>query len=723
MSSTSGTLPTVIEANSNNPSGSVKPKLRKSSSLLSKFTNPLAALSNLKSPRSGRKFITDYYIRLNEPHREYSPGDVVEGSVIVTVEKEVRITHLVVTLVGRVDIYGVAAYNVGKKKSLNYAGPVEYEGGVVLCRDQQVLCGDGRLEPGVYEFGFVLELSGKRLPSSLDFEKGSISYNISATLTRPITISPTRTCNHKVALVEMIDVASLPSPKPRVIPMEHGSKRSRLKSSHGSSDEKGPLKSGTRPSSIISTPNGSNPRISLDSASITTIGNRSQHKAGATATIELLKAGCLRGETIPLKISINHTKPIKSMHGIIVTLVRQGRFDTYPIITPSSTKSSASSLKKGLSLTSGGSTTTFRKDLSQVILPLIVDPRTLAATVKANIRVPEDAFPTINNIPSQIVSFRYYIEVLVDLGGKLAGKEEYINGVGMVNIPGATNGELGTDGAKLTTGPVDGSGMMAVYGAKVVETDRIRREIKNVVSCRYEVIVGTTDSASGMGRRRPTIEPSNSDQAQNQEQPTELIIHEEQTVQYHDGQAPGYNDYEEETLRSIVLQSNIGSPEITTAPVTISLSPMIPSFDDVALPPPDMMALDDKTRMRLAEQALLPSEPPGFTAGSASTAPFITSQNLPSVPPITEDDISRSHLPYHIPSAPPADMFGERHMDSVGRNQSAQNLGEDEDKAELERRRLLAIASAPPITAASGSRIASSAPFLTEDGDLPRYER
>ena len=101
----------------------------------------------------------------------------MEGSVIVTVEKEVRITHLVVTLVGRVDIYGVAAYNVGKKKSLNYAGPVEYEGGVVLCRDQQVLCGDGRLEPGVYEFGFVLELSGKRLPSSLDVSLSYIQFH------------------------------------------------------------------------------------------------------------------------------------------------------------------------------------------------------------------------------------------------------------------------------------------------------------------------------------------------------------------------------------------------------------------------------------------------------------------------------------------------------------------------------------------------------------------
>ena len=147
-----------------------KTKKHKSSSLFSRLATPLASLGNLRPPRAARKLISEFYIRLNEPHKEYAPGDLVRGTVVITTEKDLRVTHLVVNLVGRVDLYGVATYTggKGKKNLVNYTGPVEFEGGVVLCRDQQVLCGDGRLDAGIYEFGFVLELAGKGLPSSLD---------------------------------------------------------------------------------------------------------------------------------------------------------------------------------------------------------------------------------------------------------------------------------------------------------------------------------------------------------------------------------------------------------------------------------------------------------------------------------------------------------------------------------------------------------------------------
>lgn len=146
-----------------------KDSKRKASSLFAKLSTQLNALNKLRPPRSTRKVISEYYIRLNEPHREYSPGDLVKGSVILTTEKDLRVTHLVVNLVGRVDLFGVATYNLsGKKKTVNYTGPVEFEGGIILCRDQQVLCGEGRLDAGVYEFGFVMELAGKGLPSSLN---------------------------------------------------------------------------------------------------------------------------------------------------------------------------------------------------------------------------------------------------------------------------------------------------------------------------------------------------------------------------------------------------------------------------------------------------------------------------------------------------------------------------------------------------------------------------
>lgn len=140
-------------------------KTSKKSALLTKLST---ALNRIRPPRSTRKVISDFYIRLDEPHREYSPGDLVKGSVILETEKDLRVTHLVVNLVGRVDLYGVVTYKVGKQVSVNYAGPVEFEGGIILCRDQQVLCGEGRIVPGVYEFKFVMELTGKKLPSSLN---------------------------------------------------------------------------------------------------------------------------------------------------------------------------------------------------------------------------------------------------------------------------------------------------------------------------------------------------------------------------------------------------------------------------------------------------------------------------------------------------------------------------------------------------------------------------
>lgn len=713
-------------------------------SLFAKFSTQLNALNKLRPPRSSRKVISEYYIRLNEPHREYSSGDSVKGSVILTTEKDLRVTHLVVNLVGRVKLFGVATYNLsGKKKTANYTSPEEFEGGIILCQDQQVLCGEGRLDAGVYEFGFVMVLKGK-LPSSLDFEKGSISYSISATLTRPTTVSPTRICEHKISLVELIDIGSHERPKPRIIPLEIGNKRNRIKSSHGSSDEKGALKCGPNPkaASDPATPNSSTPHITIDNASIKS--NSAKKSSDVTATIELLRAGALRGESISVKISVKHTKPVKSLHGIIVTLVRVGRFDTFPISANGlNSKGSASSLKKGLSLSSGGgTTTTFRKDLSQVIAPLIVDPNTLTTVVSTSVRVPEDSFPTISSVPGQIVSFKYFIEVLVDLGGKLAGKEDFLNGVGMVNIPAAATPELGRVEANLGNG--DTSGIMAVYGAKVIETEKIRRDVKNVVSCRFEVIVGTTDSASGKGRRR---EANISNLINLTTQDTSLVL---DAVGERGYRRRGY-DYGH--MQTIIIPDGIVDTLLTppppSPPVQISL-PAISAFPEdrrVAMPappPPDMGNLDEKTRLRMAEQALLPSVPPGFGEAAVSTprtevpayVPSASHSPLPSAPPLAIVDEDFMHQ-----FAPPMGMdmnldagAGSAHLHSYQSQSAGPVLAGNEDKQELERQRLLAAASVPPLPEsgsgdASGSGVGSSAlptaPVLCEDfdGELPRYQR
>jgi len=430
-----------------------------------------------------------------------------------------------------------------------------------------------------------------------------------------------------------------------------------------------------------------------------------------------------------VRISIKHTRPVKSLHGIIVTLVRVGRFDTFPISASGlNSKGSASSLKKGLSLGSGGgTTTTFRKDLSQVIAPLIVDPNTLTTVVTASVRVPEDSFPSITSVPGQIVSFKYFIEVLVDLGGKLAGKEDFLNGVGMVNIPAATTGELGR--VEANPGNGDTSGMMAVYGAKVIETEKIRRDVKNIVSCRFEVIVGTTDSASGAGRRRKGAElafNAAGERGRNH---------------------PGY-DYDHIIISDGIVDTFL-NPSLPSPPVQISL-PAIPAFPEdqiVAIPlppPPDMGGLDEKARMRMAEQALLPSAPPVFGEAAASSssadAPVPTTEApayAPSAPPLAIVDDGD----FMGPSAPPMgfDMdlgagVGSVYLHGYQPQSAGPAPAGNEDKQELERQRLLAAASTPPLSGSSSSNASGSgvgnnamptAPVLCEDldGELPRYQR
>lgn len=136
-------------------------------SLFSRLTSPL---------RSRTRNLADFHIRPLEPHRQYSPGDLVKGIVVLTVVKPIRITHLTVALHGFVRVYrnpNAVTENTGNEPALapgtsfrksQYFG----NGHASLFQDEVILCGEGRLEIGVYEFEFNLEFPSKGLPSSID---------------------------------------------------------------------------------------------------------------------------------------------------------------------------------------------------------------------------------------------------------------------------------------------------------------------------------------------------------------------------------------------------------------------------------------------------------------------------------------------------------------------------------------------------------------------------
>jgi len=136
-------------------------------------------LSRLKPPFTPKTLrnVEEFYIQPDDPHRQYAPGDIITGSVILKVVKPLRVTHLVVCLHGFVQVYktpnspgeGFRAYSAtlaaGKtKRNGGYYG----NGFASLFEDEVILCGDGRLDEGSYQFNFELEFPSQRLPSSID---------------------------------------------------------------------------------------------------------------------------------------------------------------------------------------------------------------------------------------------------------------------------------------------------------------------------------------------------------------------------------------------------------------------------------------------------------------------------------------------------------------------------------------------------------------------------
>lgn len=643
---------------------------------------------------------------------------------------------------------------------------------------------------------------------------------ITSTVTRPTSIAPTSSCDQKISLVETVDIGPMTSPRPRTISLEPISRRSRRRKTVKKESfpvEAKDLESGNDVTNPPGSPlpeesasqcgdHNTNPRspatsdvhsnISAATSTESTTSGSTSFRLGPvpssaksardsqrssktslpdktiTATIELLKSGCLAGDNLPLKVSIKHTKVIKSMHGIIITLYRQGRIDSAPplsLFTDIKGKA-AEKLKHeeyypksktglgGLSLSSAGSSSLFRKDLAQTFAPLLIDPTTLTAVVTASVRVPEDVFPTIKGVPGEMITFKYHVEVVVDLGGKLAGQQRHLPRVGTVTLP-SSYGNSGTS---------TNANMLAAWGGSIVDTDHIRRE-KSVVACLFEVVVGSTDSARKRGRGNSTAKrqlngwpeegPSTPSSAHDPiyEEPPMPTNGAEQNgdrqQQYYDqnyeGQHPGYYGNE-----------GYGYEDYDWYP-----EEQPPVHAQIPVPPPDFQGeegLSEKEQARRAEERLLPSQPPQDIQGPSSSRTIVPPTG-PSAPPDEHDDdlysaedatphatsnnfhsldeAGASSEPHQAPSAPALEDLGPTATSNP-----------TEDKQELERRRLFAEASAPSEfvrdeddnagEGSSGAQHEPSAPVLSEEEEygaryahssmagpstlgetLPRYER
>ena len=291
------------------------------------------------------------------------------------------------------------------------------------------------------------------------------------------------------------------------------------------------------------------------------------------------------------------------MQGIIVTFYRLARIDTHPSLPLG--PSDDSNRKRyedyypksrtglgGLSLSSAGSSRTFRQDLAQNITPLIVDPLSLTAILKTSVQIPEHLFPSISGVPGSMISFKYFVEIVIDLRGKL-GQDRILPRFSLTQTPQHAyedpriNIVDKEDGLTFTTTP----------GFNFLITDQIRRQ-KGIVFTKTEVLLGTKDTARS--------------QAKQKARGTALMSSAIMPSQHPNSQLPNYevNGYHSAAALG-VLQAPEGAPTSSTEQPTI--------FPPMAIDEPS----DDKARIRRAEETLLPSAPPdeGPSTGSTGLAP------------------------------------------------------------------------------------------------------
>ncbi|KAI9894395.1 MAG: ph-response sensor protein [Vezdaea aestivalis] len=738
--------------------------------LISKLTSPFA--TKIRN-------VPDFHIQLPDDLRRYGPGDTVKGTVVVAIVKPVRVTHIVVCLHGFVRVLKTGALGEGALSDHGLIGSgrgnrgPEYLGNGLasIFELEKTLCGDGRLDVGQYEFKFELPFPPTPLPTSLTFEKGTISYMVTATLTRPTTINPVTTRDKRLHLTEHVDVGHLSPPKPRKIslkPIVSKVKSSKSSTVRGSAASDSGVASQAETDYIPETassisgrssdePTRQSPLPSAPSVVSSESAVPSEHgsfkwpagipgqskkntprtsttslaKKTITATIEMQRAGCLPGDILPLTITIDHTKPIRSMSGVIVTLYRQGRIDTYPVVPFPTAKGKAAVRHEdyyplsrtglgGLSLSAAGTCRTFRNEFSQSISPLLVDPDTLTAVVRPSVRIPVAAFPTISSVPGAMISFKYYVEVVVDLGGKFSS---LLPRLGMIHGP--TN--MGHASAEPPGAFEDASGgLQATFGGVIVDTAPLRRE-RSVVSWTFEAIVGTVDSTRGRAVRRPEgtsslpTSPSIPDSLSNDHlRPGHLTPN---TIS-----APPTAD----------PNSHLQNGTSDTIDYFYGSQPPFP-YSDPPVPAPEVLAdsaLTEKARIQLAEERALPSSPPQSASSSNQIAPSApVMDGLDPDPPQTAIRHARRSFG---PTAPT--------IDGVLHNSHPPQA--TDDKAELERRRLENEASrpgdfpddedgVPPGPSAPPVLITGpSAPVMDPDEDfedhrillegsegLPRYER
>ena len=425
-------------------------------------------------------------------------------------------------------------------------------------------------------------------------------------------------------------------------------------------------------SSISSNPTSARPphRVSFSGPDQDVNGIPCQETAYAKT--EVLQGGCLPGDSLPIRIEIHHTKPVKSMQGVIITLFRQGRIDTQPPMPLGPARRGEKPRYEdyypksrtglgGLSLSAAGSSRSFRQDLNQIFAPIIIDPQSLIQVINTSIQTPFDLFPSVSCVPGAMISFDYFVEIVVDLRGKVGSQDRILDNLSVTGMPQHGYGDPRVSKYE----GVEGVSYLSTPSFNYLITDQLRRT-KGVIFTRTKVIVGTRDSARRRGKQRPGF--SNSNSSRSLTFPIEL-------------------GRELESLESTV-EGGVRHSYVQLVESDGVNSPGVYQPDSTPIPEVEEN-LDEKTRLSRAERKILPSVPP--QDGEPSSAPMSTAPAAID----QEDPIQRYML-----SAPAYDGPARRPTEAMNDGQPSDNRiplspGAQDDKQEFERLRLLALASSP----------------------------
>lgn len=502
--------------------------------------------------------IGEFYVSLDDPHRTWLPGDEVLGQIILATTKNLVNVAVTLSLIGVIKINSLShKLRPVKQELFNHT--------IRIYGDET---GQAGLFKGEHRFPFIVKLPVKRIFTSIEFGKGLINYilraAIGSTQLSPVSQSgelsnPTCTSEKVLNILKPIDVLLLPPAKPKRLIIKDPRQQRLLMRTHLVSSSATLLTTLSTELNATDTPSESSGSIKL--------------------SFEIPQRGFIRGELIPMRLLINHFRQLLDLNGVIVTLVRVCRLNNAP----------------------GGFLELFRKDLQQVILPLYVDPESKHGLVTTNLRVPPDAFPTIEKCP--LVGFQYYIEVLVNLLGKPVDINGGAHTPRLVDQEG--NSPVGLDAS-----------IEAPSRVAFVNTDKFKR-LRKFLQLTQEIIIGThrlipNDGLLPWLRRLSLLGMALPQVGTNPTTPLEppmpLVLEQELRNSPEFSEVPGYTENIDTDI-----PNNFGAIATPYHEVSVSESS------------------DEKQRLQAQEAALLPLAPPDSDDDALATTDV--PEALPSLPP------------------------------------------------------------------------------------------